>query len=245
MRIKSIINGITILPGELECWAIDKDDYVYIKTTGKTKISLDRSKTMLVDQKSGLFQCSYGSFLIQNIGYKPNYIQIIKFHCGVSMQQKDFILTHFDQSPFNSILCGEPINDLHWAYIVKILESIKTPQKLQLKIDNIDPRLVEINNFIKKNYTKPLSLQDLADYVGLHPTYLCNSYSKVFKKSPIYFVNQLRLKKAIELIEQPELSITQIAKMVGYNNLSQFSSIFKRFYLKSPSMYREEKTEIS
>ncbi|MEK5282614.1 MULTISPECIES: helix-turn-helix domain-containing protein [Paenibacillus] len=239
MKVKTIMKGIILFPGEFEKWTTLKNDFIYIKSEGKIDFFFNRYHTEILENMSGLFQCCYGSFTIQNVSKSPVYLQGIKFSCETKLH-KDFFATVFDESPFQSIIVNDQSCEKNSAHIIKILENFQKPPHFQKNVYQIDPRLIQVNRFIRKNYDSKISLQNLADLAEVHPTYLSNTYSKVFKTSPIYFVNQLRMKKAKELLKQPDLTIKEIALIIGYNSLPQFSLIFKRFYSKSPTQYREE-----
>lgn len=239
MRIRSIKERILLFPGELEKWLLNKNDYIYIKSSGKIKICFDRITTEFTNKAPGLIQFCYGPFSIQNIDNDPVCLQGIQFSLGITMK-RGFFTTDFDQEPFQAILTSRHSIETYFPYIINIVEKFKEKNHNNKEKDIIDPRLIQLNRYIRKNYSSQISLQDLADIAGVHPTYLSNTYSRVFNISPIYFINQLRMKKAKELLAQPHLSIKIIATSVGYGSLSQFSSIFKRFYSMSPSQYREE-----
>lgn len=155
--------------------------------------------------------------------------------------QENFFTTDVCETPFLSLIKDNAPSGVCYSDIIKVLNQFKKIQKLQENnSDHIDPRLIHLNRHIRKNYNSSITLQDLADLFGVHPTYLSNTFSKVFKISPILFVNQLRMKAAKELLMQPDLTLKYIAEKVGYTSLSQFSLIFKRFHSKTPSQYRED-----
>lgn len=239
MRVKTMISGVVLFPRELERWYTNKHDFIYIKSDDVIEICFNRINIKLNEETPGLFQCSHGPFSIRNISTYPVTLRAIKFTCKIRMQ-KNFFSTNFDQTPFVSLLTGGTSDEVYYSHIIKLLEHIKKPQILQNSRDRIDPRLIQLNRYIRENYNSPISLQSLADYVCVHPTYLSNTYSKVFKVSPILFLNQLRMKSAKELMVDHELTIKEIARLVGYNSVSQFSLIFKRFHSKTPSQYRKD-----
>ena len=57
--------------------------------------------------------------------------------------------------------------------------------------------------------------------------------------SPMQYVINLRMSKAIELIKHHEFTISQISETVGYKNQFYFSKEFKKIYDDSPSSYRK------
>ena len=59
-------------------------------------------------------------------------------------------------------------------------------------------------------------------------------------KSPIAQVTHLRMRQAADLLGEAELSVQQIANMVGYENPFNFSLAFKRLYGLSPSHFRKK-----
>ncbi|WP_397386400.1 helix-turn-helix domain-containing protein [Paenibacillus sp. RRE4] len=102
----------------------------------------------------------------------------------------------------------------------------------------IDCRLIKVNRYIRENYSQPLCLHTLSDIIQCHPTYLCNTYSKVFKISPMKYLQSIRMIKAAELLTQSNDSIGEIAKKLGYISNSQFTDLFKRWHGVPPMMYR-------
>jgi len=241
LRIKAIICGIVLRPGESERWSTTKNDYVFIKSDGHAALGFNRTTAELPENTSGLFQCRYGSFTIRNNSKQPLHLQGIRFSCSMVMH-KDFFTTDFEDAPFLFILDEKNVTEVQDSDIISILERTKQPEQPQdSSKGKIDPRLLHVHRFIRNNYISDLSLHDLANLIDVTPTYLSNTFTKVFNDSPIYYLNQLRMKKAIELlISKPDLTVINIATMVGYHSSSQFCSLFKRFHSKSPSQYREE-----
>jgi two-component system response regulator YesN len=92
--------------------------------------------------------------------------------------------------------------------------------------------------YVNSNYHKDISLQSIADEVFLSPTYI----SELFRKETGYnfttYLNNLRINKAKELLCLPDLRISEIADIVGYNNSSYFIRIFKKAVGMPPSEYR-------
>ncbi|SDM33465.1 AraC-type DNA-binding protein [Paenibacillus sp. OK060] len=237
MQIQGIISQLLLFPGALEKWSLTKYDFLYIKTDNNLEIQINRCNISLTSGNSAIFQYTHSQFCLFNPGNQTISLQIVRFSCRTVILKEPY-LTGFDPSPFDLILENKHSIDTNTIAVMSFLENLQKPSTLEKK-DQIDARLIQLNRFIRKNYQSNITLQDLAEYAGVHPTYLCNTYSKVFKTSPIYFVNQLRINKAKELLAETDLSIKVIASNVGYNSLSQFSSIFKRYCLKSPSQYRE------
>lgn len=94
--------------------------------------------------------------------------------------------------------------------------------------------------YIKKNYTMPITLEDVAKQIHVNPTYL----SRLFKeKAGIRFVDYLtdhRIRKAKYLLNNTSMLIQEISEKVGYENARYFSYIFKKKTGLTPHEYRNQ-----
>ncbi|WP_313960482.1 AraC family transcriptional regulator [Paenibacillus xylanexedens] len=80
---------------------------------------------------------------------------------------------------------------------------------------------------------------------GISPGYGLQVFRKVFGHSPRAYLSSLKLQEAKMLIEQPDLSLGEIAIKLGYTHLSHFSRQFKRWTGQSPLLYRNQHAENS
>lgn len=94
--------------------------------------------------------------------------------------------------------------------------------------------------YIKEHFTQPLTLEEVAENVGLSPNY----FTKVFKDTTGVtfsdYVTNIRLLKAKELLEKNELSLKEICFMVGYKDPNYFSRVFKKQFNLSPKQYQKQ-----
>lgn len=103
----------------------------------------------------------------------------------------------------------------------------------------IDPRLLTVNRYIREHYMLPLTLPTLAELIRCNPVYLSNTYSKVFRISPIKYLQQLKMSKAQDWLLHTNWSINDIANRLGYVSSSQFADLFKRYYGETPTKFRQ------
>lgn len=90
-----------------------------------------------------------------------------------------------------------------------------------------------------KNYSHKITVNDISKYIGLNRSYFGSIFKKHTSMSPQEFLIKLRLEKAEELMENPKLNISDIARSVGYEDAMLFSKIFKKHYGASPTEYRK------
>lgn len=99
-------------------------------------------------------------------------------------------------------------------------------------------RLKKVITYIQDNYMNSISLQTLADMNYMSPNYFCSFFHKEIGKSPITFINEFRIQKAAQLLANTELSISQIATSVGFDNFSYFIRKFREYKGVTPKIYR-------
>nr|WP_285888996.1 AraC family transcriptional regulator [Paenibacillus polysaccharolyticus] len=110
------------------------------------------------------------------------------------------------------------------------------------KIGKIHTKLIKINRYLRNNYHEPITLQQLSDLFQCNSVYLCNTYSKVFKISPVKYLKNLRMEKAKNLIMNTNEPIKSVASKVGYVSCAHFCEVFKKYYNSSPTEYRKKIT---
>jgi len=99
--------------------------------------------------------------------------------------------------------------------------------------------------FITANYSYPVTVEDIADYVGISRSHLFRSFQNVLHVSPKEYLTSFRMKQACYLLEHSDLSITAIANSIGFDNGLYFSKIFHQFKHTSPREYRKQVTLFS
>lgn len=91
---------------------------------------------------------------------------------------------------------------------------------------------------IEARYTQELSIQSIADELGLDRSYLHRLFKAATGSSPQEYLLDLRIRKACSLLEKTDLSVAIIALSVGYEDTLYFSRLFKRKKGVSPTQYR-------
>lgn len=92
--------------------------------------------------------------------------------------------------------------------------------------------------YITANYSYPITVEDIADYVGLSRSQLFRSFQNVLEVSPKEYLTDFRIKQACYLLENTNLSITAIANSIGFDNSLYFSKSFHKNKGMSPKEYR-------
>ena len=99
-------------------------------------------------------------------------------------------------------------------------------------------KLKKVFHLIETSYNQPLTLEELASTADLSPKYFCRFFQNMTNKSPISYLNYYRIECAcMKLINEPEVSITDIAYDCGFNDLSYFIKTFRKYKGTTPNKY--------
>ena len=233
---------------------------VHIIIEGKGKISTKENK---------IFQANKGDIFIMqpysNFSYKPDkktpwsYIWIEFNGEGIKALLKqinfsddNFIYTLEDSSELlkqaikminEDAKCSEEGRFyLISAFLFKIFKVLTDNFSIshlasQTKQQSTVSRIIK---YINIHYTEPdLTIEKIANEFYFTAPYLSRLFKSEMGVSPMQYVINLRMSKAIELIKHHEFTISQISETVGYKNQFYFSKEFKKIYDDSPSSYRK------
>ena len=96
-----------------------------------------------------------------------------------------------------------------------------------------------MTGFIQKNYTRRISLKEIALSGAVGQSKCCKLFTKYFGQTPNTYLNQYRLGKSLELLQNSDMSITEIALSVGFGGASYYAEIFHKCFGKSPTEFRK------
>mgnify|MGYP001792425568 CR=1 FL=1 len=92
--------------------------------------------------------------------------------------------------------------------------------------------------YIEEHSGEELSLTKVAKVVNMNANHRSENFKLVTGVNFVEYVARTRFNTACELLRNPDLRISEIAFATGFQSLSQFNRVFKRFSGKSPTQYR-------
>jgi AraC-like DNA-binding protein len=101
--------------------------------------------------------------------------------------------------------------------------------------------IIKATNYIKANYMRKISLDDVAGAVYLSPTYFSRIFKRETGSSFSAYLNRVRTDEGKQLLKNAQINISDIAGMIGYEDQSYFSKVFKKVTGMSPLKYRQTK----
>ncbi|KQX46701.1 response regulator transcription factor [Paenibacillus sp. Root444D2] len=93
--------------------------------------------------------------------------------------------------------------------------------------------------FMVKHIEQRITLHMIACEVNMNESYLTRLFKKETGKTIVNFLNELRLEKACELLKNPDLSIKEVAELVGIPDPFYFNRIFNRTYGLNPTEFKK------
>ena len=224
------------------CWAL------VLKYEGETVYTIDgveyvSNKENLVILPKGL---SYewccreaGHYMIVEFESDLTHDKIFTFRVKDSSK----ILKMFRELEYKRILKKEmykmeSISDCYSIILEMVSSGAKrySPSEKQKKVA---PAL----EYIAKNINSRLSNETLAKVCGLSTVYFRKLFSDIYGVSPIMYIQELRVKKAKEMLRSDFGSISDVARSLGYASIYDFSRTFKKHVGISPTTYSKQKSK--
>ena len=109
------------------------------------------------------------------------------------------------------------------------------------KIDSDSPQLSimrKMLSFIQDNYAGKITLEDIAASGNVSRSTCSNIFKKYVNDSPVIYLIKFRILRSVELLENTDKSISEIAYDTGFWGMSYFSETFRKHNGCTPSEYR-------
>lgn len=137
---------------------------------------------------------------------------------------------------WNAISQTEVLNDLK-NWVKNFLHSVSETVKLKRE-DRKGKNTTIAVEYIKDNYSKNFTLEDIAEMVHLNPNYFSELFKKEVGMNFVDYVSKVRVEVAKKLLSEGKRKIGEVAVEVGYRNPDYFCKVFKKVTGESPKNYR-------
>ncbi|ANE45258.1 hypothetical protein SY83_01725 [Paenibacillus swuensis] len=103
---------------------------------------------------------------------------------------------------------------------------------------NAGERLSVVTSWLEEHYREPCSNQTLARLIHVHEDYMAKLFKQMYGMTPNKYLQFIRHRKAKDLLRHTDLTVEEIGRDVGYEDLHYFSRTFRKWEGVSPRGYR-------
>ena len=212
-----------------------------------------RNDDAYFDKESGLRATCICLFFKREI-FDPNFIRLPEMNNirdliersrrGLKFTGKSKLeITRFIRSSVNDVGVRKVTN------LLTLLELMATSTEYELlasvgftnSVNSEDfERFNKVYKFLVKNFATSIRLEEVSTLVGLTPTAFCRYFKERTKKTFVEYLNEMRIGYSKKLLLENKMKITTISGEVGFPNLSNFISQFKKVTGMSPSQFQKQ-----
>ena len=132
-------------------------------------------------------------------------------------------------------------NACAWEFVYQLASLLPRQQKpAALTPDEYTEMIL---TYVEQNYERSITVQEIADHLALDRSYVHRIFKKRMNMSVKEYILSLRMADASSYLIHPDLSVSDIARSVGYDDVLYFSRLFRKKKGRSPSEYRKQKQQ--
>lgn len=178
------------------------------------------------------FQQTYPEVLLQ----RDRFItKAGNLYCAGSVNSVRDVMLHFIEEYFSESVANQVsrhfTHEIKRSYISSFLKN--APQNT-----HDDESIIEMQEWMHSCYNDEITLEILAEKFDISIRSLNRRFKQATGKSPMQYLQQVRIENAQELLKTSNLSIAEVAYSVGYPDNSYFSALFRKAISLSPKQYR-------
>ena len=157
------------------------------------------------------------------------------FYCTGSVNAVRDIMLHFIENLYGDSIAREIAR--HFTHELK-----RSYESLLLNEDqkrsHHDEVIIKVQEWLGQHYQEEIAIAAIAKQFKLSVRSLNRRFKYATNSSPLQYLQNLRIEHAKELLKQSNLAISEVADMVGYQDASYFTSLFKKVTAVTPIEYR-------
>ena len=128
--------------------------------------------------------------------------------------------------------------------IIRLMRSIALAVPSESQVISVNRQCAAVRRYIDLHFKEALTLEQLAAEGHMNKFYLSHAFKREFGVSPINYMISKRIEESKYLLAETDLSMTQIAQLLGFSSLSYFSQVFRRTQSVTPMEYRQSQRGI-
>ena len=122
--------------------------------------------------------------------------------------------------------------------IIRLMRTTALAVPAEPQTVSVNRQCAAVRRYIDLHFKEPLTLEQLAEEGHMNKFYLSHAFKREYGISPINYMISKRIEESKYLLTETDLSMSQIAQLLGFSSLSYFSQVFHRTQGISPKEYR-------
>lgn len=242
LNLKMYIGKGEILPyAILEDWKVEEEAYYY-----PYELETKLQQALLQTDKEECFKMIHQitqTAIDKKLG-KANIQQLFFQLSGEIVKtlvqtRSDMSAVFGDRAAYTDVLArAETLYDMEQCLVEMCDRIIDYHREKRSKMTDVTLRLA--TDYMDVNFNKNISVDTVAEHVQRSTSYLSRIFKEATGMTVGDYLIQLRIKRAMELLQHLGLSIEEICKEIGYANVSYFNKIFKIRTGLTPGQYRQQ-----
>lgn len=184
-----------------------------------------------------------GGLIEGNTSYDVEYIKNILIHMGLMLNGS----VRGTDAEYNEAALWKIVQNVNESRNVSAavawLENYARQvisYKQQTENGRFSVMTVRILDYLRENYQKKLSLQDVSGYMGISVSNICRLLKTDTGETFVTLLNKIRIQEAIRMLRSGEYRVYEIAEIVGFGNYAYFYQLFKKETGCSPTKFEKE-----
>lgn len=122
--------------------------------------------------------------------------------------------------------------------LIRLMRTTALSVPAQPQTASANRQCAAVRRYIDLHFKEALTLEQLAEEGHMNKYYLSHAFKREYGVSPINYMISKRIEESKYLLAETDLSMSQIAQLLGFSSLSYFSQVFHRTQGQSPKEYR-------
>ncbi len=176
----------------------------------------------------------------------------IELAAGANFNGQFCILDHLESAEISSCLRNilrememknTGYEDICQAYteilIIRLMRNIAIAAQTAPHTISGNRQCAAVKRYIDQHFKESLTLEQLAEEGHMNKYYLAHVFKREYGVSPINYMISRRVEESRYLLAETDLSLSQIAQILGFSSLSYFSQVFRKTQGVSPAEFRK------
>ena len=249
MEIVEITSGAVMVQIGTELVAAGEGDFLYIPPTMTFRVD---AATDFASVRGMIFDMSIIEANLENFDSEIFYMFYVQSRKKITIFGKEhpvhanlkkYMQESYDEYSEKEICYNLPIRANIYHMMTALLRYYcGSKNELDRMIYHNVLRLRPVISYIDEHFREKIYIEELSAMINVSPDYFTKMFKESIGKTPIDYINGMRVNAAMDLLCTTEMSMTEIAESIGFCNPNYFHKIFKQYMLTSPLAYKKSAT---